>query len=74
VRLEVDNRGYIKDLEVLGRPETPALLSDRDERIARLAVLKAAANFLGQMSQRREEVRSDHVLPLAEKWLAWVTQ
>jgi len=72
VRLEVDSRGYIKALEVLGTPpsETPAV--SRDERITRLAVLKAAANFLGHMSQVREEVRSDHVLMLADKWLAWV--
>ncbi len=40
--------------------------------IARLAVLKAAANFLGLMSQTREEVKSEYVLLLAEKWLAWV--
>src|SRR5207253_6074264 len=32
------------------------------------------SNFLGLMSQAREEVRSDHVLVLADKWLAWVEQ
>jgi len=47
---------------------------ERDERITRLAVLKAAANFLGQLSQTREEVRSEHVLVLADRWLAWVDQ
>jgi hypothetical protein len=34
--------------------------------------LKAAANFLGLMSQCHEEVRSEHVLVLADKWLVWV--
>jgi hypothetical protein len=37
-------------------------------------VLTAAANFLGLMSQAREEVRSDHVLLLVDKWLVWVEQ
>src|SRR5207244_957644 len=37
-----------------------------------MAVLKAAANFLGLMSQAREEVKSDHVLLLADRWLEWV--
>jgi hypothetical protein len=46
----------------------------RDRTITRLTVLKAAANFLGLMGQSREEVRSDHVLLLADKWLAWVEQ
>jgi hypothetical protein len=52
--------------------KTPAASSARDDRIARLAVLKSAADFLGQMSQTREEVRSEHVLILADRWLAWV--
>jgi len=45
-----------------------------DRTITRLAVLKAAANFLGLIDQTREEVKSDHVLVLADKWLAWVQQ
>jgi hypothetical protein len=44
----------------------------RDDRDLRLAVLSAAAIVVGLMCQCREEVRSDHVLPLADKWLAWV--
>jgi hypothetical protein len=49
-------------------------LSAKDERITRLAVLKAAAEFVGRMGQSREDVRSERVLPLADKWLAWVEQ
>ena len=39
-----------------------------------LAVLKSATNFLGLLSQTHEEVKSDHILVLADKWLAWVEQ
>src|SRR5215467_12746771 len=55
VRVDVDSRGYIKDLEVLSAPkaESPAVLSDKDERITRLAVLKTAAHFVGLMGQCR---------------------
>jgi len=35
-------------------------------------VLKTAAAFLAQMGQVHEGVKSDHVIPLAEHWLAWV--
>lgn len=77
VRLGLDGSAFVRELEVVDSQlsetdKTPALL--REERITKLAVLKAAANFLGQMSQTREEVRSDHVLVLADKWLAWVKQ
>jgi hypothetical protein len=69
VRMKVDSKGYIVDLENLPPAHTS---TDRDERITRLAVLKAAANFLGQLSQCRDGVKSEHVLLLADKWLAWV--
>ena len=70
VRLKVDAKGYIVDLENL----SPAgqNLTNKDERITRLAVLKAAAEFVGLWGQSREEVKSDHVLVLADKWLKWV--
>ena len=74
VRLELDAKGFIKSLQVLDAApaSTSTSSSNRDREIRRLTVLKAAANFLGLMSQCREEVRSDHVLVLADKWLAWV--
>jgi hypothetical protein len=78
VRLKVDSKGYIVALDNLApnaiAPATPAVLNGRDERITRLAVLKAAANFVGLWGQSREEIKSDHVLVLADKWLAWVNQ
>jgi hypothetical protein len=74
VRLEVDSRGYIRELEVLKTAAVSRGGVSRNDTIARLAVLKAAANFLGQLSQTREDIRSDHVQLLADKWLAWVEQ
>jgi len=73
VRLSVDSKGYIRTLEILNERKSAAV-TERDERITRLAVLKAAANFLGQLSQTREEVRSEHVLVLADKWLEWTNR
>jgi hypothetical protein len=69
--MRIDSKGYIVDLENLSPANTPA---DRDERITRLAVLKAAANFLGQFSQCHDGVKSEHVLVLADRWLEWVTR
>jgi len=74
VRLQVDSKGYIKTLEVLGEQRKSAGVTERDERITRLAVLKAAAEFVGRFSQVREEVRSEHVLVLADRWLDWVNK
>jgi len=70
VRLSVDGKGYIVALENL----SPGLdkTSDKDQRITRLAVLKAAAEFVGLWGQTREEVKSEHVLAIANKWLEWV--
>ena len=73
VRLDLDSKGFIRTLQVLEQPAATDNLS-RNTTVTRLAVLKAAANFLGQLSQTREEVKSDHVLVLADKWLAWVDQ
>ena len=73
VRLALDASGFVRLIEILdAAPQTSS--PTRDRTITRLAVLKAASNFLGLMSQAREEVRSDHVLVLADKWLAWVEQ
>jgi hypothetical protein len=73
IRIGLGADRYIRELQIVSttsRSHAPA--DERDGVIARSAVLKAAANFLGLMSQTREEVKSDHVLLLAEKWLAWV--
>lgn len=75
VRLDLDPKGFIRTLEVLSQGTAPrSTVGPRDATITRLSVLKSAAVFLGQLSQTREDVRSDHVLILADKWLAWVEQ
>jgi hypothetical protein len=70
VRLKIDPKGYIVGLENLSPAPSP---TDKDERITRLAVLKAAAEFVGLWGQTRPEIKSDHVLVVADKWLEWVT-
>lgn len=65
VRLEVDSKGFIKDLEVLHTPVTASL--SRNETITRLAVLKAAAEFGAS-----RDIKSSDVLKIADSWLAWV--
>jgi len=56
-----------------GRSPAPARPAPpRTPLEVRLAVLQAAATFCGQWGQAREEIRSEHVLVLAERWLAWV--
>ena len=76
VRLDLDSKGFIRSVHILDAAANAAAstTTTRDREIRRMAVLKAAANFLGLMSQCREEVKSDHVLLLADRWLAWVEQ
>ena len=77
IRAQVDARGYLKSIETVEHTPATASLShasERDERITRLAVLKAAANFVGLLSQTREDVKSEHVLRLADKWVEWVNE
>jgi hypothetical protein len=69
VRLKVDAKGYIVALENLSPAEsTPDVLSGKDERITRLAVLKAAAEF----GASRPDLKSSEILMIADKWLRWV--
>jgi hypothetical protein len=75
VRLKVDAKSFISSIEVVkpahddgAAAQTPAVLSDRDERIARLAVLKAAAEF----GASRPDLKSADVLKIADAWLAWI--
>lgn len=76
VRLELDSKGFIRALHILDAASRPgaSTTTTRDREIRRMAVLKAAANFLGLMGQAREDVKSDHVLLLADRWLAWVEE
>jgi hypothetical protein len=66
VRLELDNKGFIRSLQIAAANTDGSTMITRDREIRRMAVLKAAANFLGLMSQARDEVKSDHVLLSAD--------
>jgi len=69
VRAEVDAKGYLRSVDVLEGAECDRLpVTPRDERITRLAVLKAAAGFAAD----RQDIKSGDVLSIAERWLAWV--
>jgi hypothetical protein len=70
VKLGLDAQGFIRTVSVEGT-STPTV-NGRDRTITRLAVLKAAAGFIGALSQSREDVKSEHVLKLADTWLRWV--
>jgi hypothetical protein len=61
VRLGLDASGFIRELQVLdATPATSSTTSTTcDRSITRLAVLKAASNFVGLWGQNREDVRSD---------------
>lgn len=74
VCLRVDAKRFIQSVEVLEAAPPAAASSAREERISRLAVLKAAAGFLGALSQTHEDVRSEHVLVLADRWLEWLAR
>jgi len=67
VRISFDTKGFLVDVEVLddNYRQLPAQAS---KAAVRLAVLQIAAGF----ASTRPEARSGDVLPLADKWLAWI--
>jgi hypothetical protein len=71
VRLEIRPNGFIKSLEVIKNVvESPTASSTaRDERITKLAVLKAAASFAAQ-----RDIKSADVLKICDLWLEWVNK
>lgn len=59
VRAQVDARGYLKSVELVGEPAATT---------SRLTVLEAAAHF----AAARTDIKSSDVLRIAESWLEWV--
>jgi hypothetical protein len=69
----LDGRSHFETCtERRGARRNGSMTATKDRTITRLAVLKAAANFMGQLGQAREQIKADHVLAVADKWLAWV--
>jgi hypothetical protein len=76
VRLGLDGSGFVRELQVLDQPAAAAAPTScpQDWLTLRLRVLEIAAATIGQFAQTREEVRTEHILPLADRLLAWVEQ
>lgn len=82
VRLDMDQRGFIGSLKVLSPAGDRTIdlptgnsangFTTVNRTAVRLAVLQAAAAFMGQIGQAREQIKADHVLAVADKWLAWI--
>ena len=50
----------------------PAGSPAKERDIRRMAAMKTAAQLVGQFAQTHEEVKVEHVFPLADKVLAWL--
>ncbi|MBV9327464.1 MAG: hypothetical protein JO352_27300 [Chloroflexi bacterium] len=75
VQVEPTDRGaWINSLKILGASPSPAPSTSRDAEIRRQVVIKTAAQLVGAFAQTHEEVRVEHVFPLADKILAWLEQ
>ena len=72
VALQLDGQGFIRRVEAAeGTPERHQThTAGRETAIARLAVLKAAAEW----SAGRTEIKSGDVRKVAERWERWVTR
>ncbi len=76
--VSIDKSGFVRAIELAqgknGQPAVGRPLrgggAGRETTITRLAVLKAAAEFLAP----RTDARSADVLKVAERWEAWVTR
>jgi hypothetical protein len=74
VQVEPTDRGaWINSLKILGASPSPAPSTSRDAEIRQVAI-KTAAQLVGAFAQTHEEVRVEHVFPLADKILAWLEQ
>lgn len=76
VQYERTDRGlWITLLQIIGASATTTVpASDRDRQIRRQVAIKAAARLVGAFAQMHEEVKVDHVFPLADRILAWLEQ
>jgi hypothetical protein len=75
VQVESTDRGaWINSLKILGASPAPVPSAPRDVEIRRQVAIKTAAQLVGAFAQTHEEVRVDHIFPLADKILAWLEQ
>ena len=72
VQVEQTDRGiWINSLKILGGAVSTTV-PNRDRQIRRQVAIKTAAQLVGAFSQCHEEVKVEHVFPLADKILAWL--
>jgi hypothetical protein len=76
VRVSLDPKGFIRSLEILDQapPTAGSPSPGRDREIRRMCAIKVAANVIGQFAQCREEVKTEHIFPLADRILDWLEQ
>lgn len=70
VSLDVDDKGYIRSVDLLEAEDVDEERFVSAESATRLAVLQAAAAF----GASRPDCKSDQVLVIAERWLEWVNR
>lgn len=75
VTLGLDTDGFVRTLEVAGADlATPAGDTDRSREIRRQVAIQTAAQVISAFAQTREDVKTDHLFPLADRILAWLEQ
>jgi len=75
VRLGLDASGFVREVQVLNGSTTVAALApsgNRDREIRRMAAMKTAAQLVAAFAQCREDVKVEHVFPLADRVLEWL--
>jgi hypothetical protein len=73
VQVEQTDRGaWISSLKIVGGALAPAIRTTRDAEIRRQVAIKTAAQLVGAFAQTHEEVKVEHVFPLADRILAWL--
>jgi hypothetical protein len=74
VRLQVDDKRFIVSLEVLDTSASVTELAVPSGVNIRLAAMQTAAQLVGAFAQTHEEVKVEHVFPLADRILKWLEE
>jgi hypothetical protein len=73
VQIEQSERGaWINSLKIVGGAPASAAHTSRDVEIRRQVAIKTAAQLVGAFAQTHEDVKVEHVFPLADKILTWL--
>jgi hypothetical protein len=73
VQVEQTDRGaWISSLKIIGGVRAATTHTSRDIEIRRQVAIKTAAQLVAAFAQTHEEVKVEHVFPLADRILAWL--